>query len=112
VSQPPKICGRGHAHSESRCPECQRMYDRRYRRSPRGREKDRLWQLAHYDPYARSERYLRLEWPRALAAQREALLDQVELLRFEADEFGLGLGPELLAHLQRHRPDGEAVAKA
>jgi hypothetical protein len=88
------------------------MYDLRYRRSPRGREKDRLWQLAHYDSDKRWERYSRLEWPRAVAAQREALLDQVELLRFEADELGIGLGPELLAHLHRHRPDGEAVAKA
>jgi hypothetical protein len=60
-----KTCARGHQHNEKRCPECQRAYDRKYRRSPKGREKDRLWQLAHYDRDKRYERYTRLEWSRA-----------------------------------------------
>jgi hypothetical protein len=51
------------------------MYDRNYRRSPKGRERDRRWQLAHYTWQRRSERYWRLERTRALRGQREAAVD-------------------------------------
>lgn len=100
-----RTCKQGHRHDEKRCPECQRMYGRRYRRSPKGREKDRLWQLANYDRDKRYERYMRLEWPHALEAQREAALDQIEALNMQMSELGLPLNPGLLAYLEEHRPD-------
>ena len=99
-----KTCKDGHQHDEKRCPECQRMYDRNYRRSAKGREQDRIWQLANYDSERRYERYMRLEWPRALKAQREATLDAVEALRLDCDRLGVDLGPELQAYLKQYRP--------
>ena len=45
-----------------------------------------------------NERYIRLEWPRALAAARGAASEKLEVLKLEAD--ALGIDPELLTHLE------------
>jgi hypothetical protein len=39
-----KTCRRGHKHDKRRCPECQRMYDLEYRRSPKGQRRDQRYE--------------------------------------------------------------------